>query len=224
MAKISINKSGQYQQNSNSEFFTLKDDGDSARVRFLYSDPNGEDIDYFLVHEVEIDGKRRYVSCNAIDDEGRMHTEDCPLCKSGNKPKEKLFLQLFDEDDQKLKIWERGKNFVAKIITYLNRYGALVEQPFDIERRGKKGDTNTTYELFALAKDGKHLEDFPEKQQLEGTYILKVSKQEMYDIVDGVYSVSNNTPEQEEQPPQRQRRVQEEEPVRRRRRSNEDRF
>lgn len=224
MAKISINKSGQYQQNSNSEFFTLKDDGDSARVRFLYSDPNGEDIDYFLVHEVEIDGKRRYVSCNAIDDEGRMHTEDCPLCKSGNKPKEKLFLQLFDEDDQKLKIWERGKNFVAKIITYLNRYGALVEQPFDIERRGKKGDTNTTYELFALAKDGKHLEDFPEKQQLEGTYILKVSKQEMYDIVDGVYSVSNNTQEQEEQPPQRQRRVQEEEPVRRRRRSNEDRF
>lgn len=224
MAKISINKSGQYQQNSNSEFFTLKDDGDSARVRFLYSDPNGEDIDYFLVHEVEIDGKRRYVSCNAIDDEGRMHTEDCPLCKSGNKPKEKLFLQLFDEDDQKLKIWERGKNFVAKIITYLNRYGALVEQPFDIERRGKKGDTNTTYELFALAKDGKHLEDFPEKQQLEGTYILKVSKQEMYDIVDGVYSASNNTPEQEEQPPQRQRRVQEEEPVRRRRRSNEDRF
>lgn len=224
MAKISINKSGQYQQNSNSEFFTLKDDGDSARVRFLYSDPNGEDIDYFLVHEVEIDGKRRYVSCNAIDDEGRMHTEDCPLCKSGNKPKEKLFLQLFDEDDQKLKIWERGKNFVAKIITYLNRYGTLVEQPFDIERRGKKGDTNTTYELFALAKDGKHLEDFPEKQQLEGTYILKVSKQEMYDIVDGVYSASNNTPEQEEQPPQRQRRVQEEEPVRRRRRSNEDRF
>ena len=224
MAKISINKSGQYQQNSNSEFFTLKDDGDSARVRFLYSDPNGEDIDYFLVHEVEIDGKRRYVSCNAIDDEGRMHTEDCPLCKSGNKPKEKLFLQLFDEDDQKLKIWERGKNFVAKIITYLNRYEALVEQPFDIERRGKKGDTNTTYELFALAKDGKHLEDFPEKQQLEGTYILKVSKQEMYDIVDGVYSVSNNTQEQEEQPPQRQRRVQEEEPVRRRRRSNEDRF
>ena len=224
MAKISINKSGQYQQNSNSEFFTLKDDGDSARVRFLYSDPNGEDIDYFLVHEVEIDGKRRYVSCNAIDEEGRMHTEDCPLCKSGNKPKEKLFLQLYDEDDQKLKIWERGKNFVAKIITYLNRYGALVEQPFDIERRGKKGDTNTTYELFALAKDGKHLEDFPEKQQLEGTYILKVSKQEMYDIVDGVYSVSNNTQEQEEQPPQRQRRVQEEEPVRRRRRSNEDRF
>ena len=121
MAKISINKSGQYQQNGNSEFFTLKDDGDTARVRFLYSDPNGEDIDYFLVHEVEIDGKRRYVSCNAIDDEGRMHTEDCPLCKSGNKPKEKLFLQLFDEDDQKLKIWERGKNFVAKIITYLNR-------------------------------------------------------------------------------------------------------
>lgn len=228
MAKININKSGQYQQQQGgSEFFTLKDDGDSARVRFLYEDPNGEDIDYFLVHEVEIDGKRRYVSCNAVDDEGRMHPEDCPLCQSGNKPKEKLFLQLVDLDDgNKLKIWERGKNFVQKIVTYLNRYGALVEQPFDIERRGKKGDTNTTYELFALAKDGKHLEDFPEKQNLEGTYIMKVTKQEMYDIVDGVYS-NNNGNEQQEQPPQRQRRqVEEEQPPQRqrRRRSDSDRF
>ena len=226
MAKINIKDSGKYQQNSNSEFFTLKDDGDTARVRFLYEDPDGNDIDYFLVHEVEIDGKRRYVSCNAVDDEGRMHPEDCPLCKSGNKPKEKLFLQLYDEDDQKLKIWERGKNFVGKIVTYLNRYGALVEQPFDIERRGKKGDTNTTYEMFPLTKDGKTLDDFPEKQHLEGTYIIKVTKQEMYDIIDGVYS-TNNQQQQEEQPaPQRQRRepVEEQAPRRSRRRSETDRF
>ena len=214
MAKINIKDSGKYQQNSNSEFFTLKDDGDTARVRFLYDDPDGNDIDYFLVHEVEIDGKRRYVSCNAIDDEGRMHTEDCPLCKSGNKPKEKLFLQLYDEDDQKLKIWERGKNFVGKIVTYLNRYGSLVEQPIDIERRGKKGDTNTTYEMFPLAKDGKHLEDFPEKQQLEGTYILKVSPQEMYDIIDGVFTQGNQQQEEQPQPQRRERReVQEEQPT-----------
>ena len=227
MAKINIKDSGKYQQNSNSEFFTLKDDGDTARVRFLYDDPDGNDIDYFLVHEVEIDGKRRYVSCNAIDDEGRMHTEDCPLCKSGNKPKEKLFLQLYDEDDQKLKIWERGKNFVGKIVTYLNRYGSLVEQPIDIERRGKKGDTNTTYEMFPLAKDGKHLEDFPEKQQLEGTYILKVSPQEMYDIIDGVFTQGNQQQEEQPQPQRRERReVQEEQPVERRsrRRSGADRF
>ena len=209
MAKINIKDSGKYQQNSNSEFFTLKDDGDTARVRFLYDDPDGNDIDYFLVHEVEIDGKRRYVSCNAIDDEGRMHTEDCPLCKSGNKPKEKLFLQLYDEDDQKLKIWERGKNFVGKIVTYLNRYGSLVEQ------------------MFPLAKDGKHLEDFPEKQQLEGSYILKVSPQEMYDIIDGVFTQGNQQQEEQPQPQRRERReVQEEQPVERRsrRRSGADRF
>lgn len=225
MAKININKAGQYQQQGGaSEFFALKDDGDSARVRFLYACPDGSDIDYFLVHEVEIDGKKRYVSCNAVDDEGRMHPQDCPLCQSGNKPKEKLFLQLVDLDDGgKLKIWERGKNFVQKIVTYLNRYGALVEQPFDIERRGKKGDTSTTYELFALAKDGKTIDDFPEKQNLEGSYIIKATIDDMYNILDGTYAANNGQQEEqrEEQPRQRRHEYVEEQPRRSRRRGSD---
>ena len=49
----------------------------------------------------------------ASDDEGRMHRDDCPLCKAGNKTQEKLFIQLYDEDDGKIKVWERGKNFVG---------------------------------------------------------------------------------------------------------------
>ena len=196
MAKINLTDAGKYTQ-TGSDFFILADDGDTARVRFLYDDPQGGDMDFYLVHEVEIGGKKRYVSCNAVDDEGRMHTDDCPLCKSGNKAKEKLFLQLYDEETDSIKLWERGKNFVTKIVSFLNRYGSLVAQSFDVERRGKKGDTNTTYEFYALEKDDKTLEDFPERQELEGGFIIKATPDDMYDMIDGVYQIEGQQHEDE---------------------------
>lgn len=224
MAKLNIKNAGKYTNNGGSEYFTLKDDGDTARVRFLYEDPDGADIDFFLVHQVEIDGKRRYVACNAVDDEGRMHKDDCPLCKAGNRPQEKLFLQLYDEDEDKVKIWERGKNFIPKIVSFINRYGSLVKQAFDIERHGKKGDTGTTYELYALPADNGTLEDFPEKQELEGGLIIKASAEEMYDILDGTFKQGNKKEEPQEEAPRRRQDSYEEAPRRRRRERSTDNF
>lgn len=201
MGRINLSDAGKYTQ-SGSEYFVLADDGDTARVRLLYDDPTGADFDFYLVHEVDIGGKKRYVSCNAVDEEGRLHPDDCPLCKAGNRPKEKLFIQLYDEDAGVVKLWERGKNFVPKIVSYLNRYGSLVSQAFDIERRGKKGDTNTSYELYALERDNKTLEDFPEKQQLEGGFIIKASVQDMHDMVDGIYQIEQVGNNGMEEPPQ----------------------
>lgn len=220
MAKINIKDSGKYSSNGG-DFLQLKDDGDVAKVRFLYDDPDGGDLDYYLVHKVKIGDKERYVACNAVDDEGHMHTDDCPLCKAGKKPQEKLFLQCVDESDGTLKVWERGKNFVATVVSFLNRYGSLVAQPIEIERHGKKGDTNTTYQLFACQADNAKLEDYPPKNELEGSLIIKASKDDMYDMLDGVYTIESNT-EQEEEPPRRERRSgREEESPRRERRSRE---
>lgn len=47
MAKIGIGNAGKYQSSGNGGYFSLKDDGDSAVVRFLYNQPDGSDIDYF---------------------------------------------------------------------------------------------------------------------------------------------------------------------------------
>lgn len=142
MAKINIKDAGKFTNVGSSEYFTLKDDGDIAQVRMLYTDPEGGDMDFFLVHqlEIEVNGKkiRKYVSCLAVDEDGHVHKDDCPLCKAGYRTQEKLFLQLYDETDDKLKVWERGKNFVGKIVSFLNRYGSLVERPIEIERKGKK--------------------------------------------------------------------------------------
>ena len=228
MAKINIKDSGKFSQGA-SEFFTLADDGDVARVRFLYDDPEGGDMDYYLVHEVEIDGRKRYVSCNGIDDEGHYHKDDCPLCQAKVPTKEKLFLQLYDEEAGTIKVWERGKNFVGKIVTFLNRFGSLVSRPIEIERRGKKGDMKTTYELFALDSDKKTLEDFPEKRDLEGTLIVKATKQEMLDILDGTFTLKSEgeqtqAPRQQEAPQEYTRRgrtTTDEEPPRRRSRDRQ---
>lgn len=207
MAKISIQNSGKYSSGSTNDFFSLADDGDTARVRFLYEQPDGSDLDYYLVHEVEIDGKKRYVNCLAVDDEGNLHPDDCPLCQAHYKRVEKLFLQLYCEDDDKVKTWDRGKSFVPKIMTYINRYGSLVAQPIEIERRGKKGSTQTTYELFPLEKDNAVVADFPEKQELLGTFILDVTAEEAEQILSGTYTPpgSENTSNQSENPEIRRR-------------------
>lgn len=190
MAKIKLQDSGKFASNGNGGFFSLADDGDIARVRFLYEEEDGSDVDYYLVHRVEIDGKERYVNCLAVDDEGHVNKEDCPLCQAKYKMQEKLFLQLYNVDKGEVQVWERGKNFVKKLMSYINRYKHLCAQEFEIERKGKKGDTGTTYELFNLDKDDMTLAEFEhERQELLGGLILDCTPDEMYDILDGVYVV-----------------------------------
>lgn len=194
MAKIGIGNAGKYQGSGNGGYFSLRDDGDSAVVRFLYNQPDGSDIDYFLVHEVQIDGKKRYVSCNSVDENGESHPDDCPLCKAGNKPKEKLFLQLVASDNpEAVQVWERGSSFVSKIITYLNEFGNLSSVKIKVIRRGKKGDQKTQYEFMPMGKDDVKLEDLPQKQELEGSLIIKASIDEMNQMIAGTYTPQHAT-------------------------------
>lgn len=190
MGRMSMNNSGKFASQGNNDFFFLTDDGDVASVRMLYDQPDGSDMDYYLVHEVEIDGKKRYVACNALSEDGNsLHTENCPLCQAGYKRLEKLFIQMYIPEEDAVKTWDRGRNFVQKIQTYINRYGSLVNYPIEIERKGKAGDSNTTYELFVMENDGMTLEDFPEKQELLGSFILEVSDEDMQKMIDGTFTV-----------------------------------
>lgn len=189
--KLSLNDSGKFVGGSN-EYFSLADDGDCATVRLLYDDPNGEDLDLYLVHQVEIGGKKRYVACNALDDEGNLCPNNCPLCKAGNYRGERLLLQLYNIDEDKVQIWDRGKSFVTKIASLIRRYSPLCAQPFDVERSGKKGDKNTTYDLFNHDVDGMKLEDLPEKQELLGSLIIEATAEEMYDMLDGKYKLPDS--------------------------------
>ena len=79
MARFGINDADNYGNNGGSSFFSLKNDKDTASVRFMY---NGlEDVEGYAVHKVEIEGKTRYVNCIREYNEPRSK---CPLCNNGN--------------------------------------------------------------------------------------------------------------------------------------------
>ena len=195
MARVSISKSGSFSSSSNNDFFALVDHGDSAIVTLLYDDPDGEDIDYFVVHEAEVDGRRRYINCLAISEDGEsLHPENCPLCENGYPRIEKLFLQLYNHDTEKVETWDRGRSYVQKIVTFINKYGSLVKQPFEIIRSGAKGDQRTTYEFLPeRPEDSATLEDFPEKSDLLGTLILELNQDQMFDVVDGRFTLQEES-------------------------------
>lgn len=196
-----------FEENSGggSEFFSLKNDKDTAVVRFLHE--GEDDLDWYVVHEAQINGKKRWVQC--------LEDETCPMCASGNKTQLKLFLQMVDKRDGKVKLWERGQKFIPKIISLINRYGNLVGREFEIERSGKAGSKDTQYLIYPLDEDGKVLADFPKRQELlaENGFILQKSVDEMVAINNGTYTPptsSNNNQQQSQQtnytPPTRRER------------------
>lgn len=178
MARFGINDADNYGNNGGSSFFSLKNDKDTASVRFMY---NGlEDVEGYAVHKVEIDGKTRYVNCIREYNEPRSK---CPLCNSGNTQVVKLYIPLYDVDAGEIKLWERGKKFFDKLSSICSRYvngnTPLVAHTFDIERHGKAGDTQTTYEIYETGCDDTRLEDLPEVPDVLGRCILNKTAEDM---------------------------------------------
>lgn len=146
-----------YKGNGGGGFFSLTNDKDTALVRFLVGSELVAEEDWFVVHPIEIEGKKRWLQCT---EEG-----DCPGCRV-NKPQIKLFLQLEDTKDGEVKVWERGRNFVSKVTGIITRNGPMYNRLYEIERNGKKGDTATTYELYGTDRDDKcTYEQMMEKKQ-----------------------------------------------------------
>ena len=192
MGRFSYDDVDNYGSSGGSSFFSLKNDGDVARVRFMYNDMN--DVEGYAVHEVEVDGKRRFVNCLREYNEPKSN---CPLCANGNTQKVKLYIPIYDVDDKEVKIWERGKNFFSKISSLCARYAngntPLVSHVFEIERHGKKGDTGTTYEIYDVSCDETTLEDLPEVPDIIGGIVLDKIKDELEFYVNEGYFSNGGT-------------------------------
>lgn len=183
MGRFGVNDVDNYGGNGGSSFFALKNDNEVARVRFMY---NGiEDVSGYAVHEVTVDDKRRYVNCLREYNEPKSK---CPFCEANNFQRAKVYIPLYDVDEDEVKIWERGKNFIPKISALCARYSSadtpLVSHIFEIERHGKKGDTNTVYEIYETDSDDTRLEDLPEIPDVVGSIILDKSADEMREFLD----------------------------------------
>lgn len=162
-------------------YFSLKDDKDTARVRFLYKDAS--DIEGFSVHKVTVGDRDRYVNC-LFEDGGSI--ADCPFCQAKLPKFAKLFVPLYNEDTEQIQTWERGQKFYGTISGLCARYPNLVSRTFDIERHGKKGETSTTYDIYPVGDaDGTTVEDILDDCGVEelanplGTIILNKTADEM---------------------------------------------
>lgn len=212
MAKFNMDEVEHYQSKGegNTGFFKLVKDKDVAAVRFLYN--SADDIEGFSCHQVEVGDKKRYVNCLRTY---RDPIDDCPLCKSGNKPQAKLFIPLYNEDDKQSQIWERGSKFFAKISGVCSRYGRkpIVSQIFEVERNGKPHDTQTTYEIYRTddEADDKKIEDFEMPKILGGLVIDATAEDMEYYLDNGEFPPTDD--EADAVPQRRSRR--EEEPRRR---------
>lgn len=205
MARFSYTEVDNYGGNGGHGFFSLSNDGDVAKVRFMYN--KLEDIEGVAVHEIQVNDKKRYVNC--LREYGHP-VDDCPLCKKGMFVNAKLFIPVYDIESGQVKIWERGKKFFGKIAGLCTRYASkddLVSHIFEVERHGKKGDTQTTYEIYPVSEDDTTLEDLPEVPEIVGGLVLDKDKDELQYFVDyGEFPDSDNAP----------RRKTEEMPIRRR--------
>lgn len=199
---------------SGASYFSLKNDRDVATVRFLYK--NASDVQGFAVHQVEVDGKRRYVNClrNYNDPISK-----CPFCEARIKQQARLFIPLYNEDEGKVQIWERGKQFWAQLSSLFERYNRaeIVQQEFEVERNGRAGDTNTTYQIFRTDKqpDNARVEDY-EIPDVIGSMVLDKTEDEMRNyLVHGTFDELQQAPRRRDGDWESQRTYEDERPRRR---------
>lgn len=202
MARIPATEIDNYGGGSNS-YFSLKNDRDTANVRFMYN--SIDDVHAYAIHNVKVDDRDRYVSCLRKYNEPKSQ---CPMCAAGEFQRVKLYIPLYDTAENEVKVWERGKNFFPKISAICARYSSadvpLVSHTFDIERHGKAGESSTTYEVYETSKDDVTLEDLPEIPEVLGTIILDKTAEDMeYYLDTGRFPTTGGAPVrgQRDEPP-----------------------
>jgi len=200
MGRFHYDEAEKYGGQGGAGYFSLKNDGDVAKVRFMYN--SIDDVEGYAVHQVEIEGKKRYVNCLRAYNEP---LDKCPFCEKKQFQNAKLFIPLYNVNEDKVQIWERGKKFFAKISSICARYSNLVSHEFEIERNGKAGSTQTTYEIYEVGHDETTLEDLPELPTIIGGLVLDKSADDMAFYLDNGYF----PPDGDDMPVRRRNRAEE---------------
>ena len=207
MAGFSFEQAEQTNSRGGGGFFSIKDDKGVAKIRFLFRDAEEVQNKYARsVHEVTVNGKKRWVDCLR----GYGDSVDvCPFCKAGRFVNFKYFLPIYNIDAGTTQIWERGKKFGGKISSICSRYPNIVSHTFDIERCGKAGDQQTTYEIYETGEtQGVSVEDFDFQNPI-GTLVMLKSAEDMQYYLDhkGVFPGGDNQSYSNDSEPEYTRRT-----------------
>lgn len=204
MGRFRADEAEHYGGKGGAGFFGLKNDKDVAQVRFLYD--SYDDVEGFSVHEVEVEGNTRYVNC--LREDYNSPIDDCPFCAAKVPTRAKLFVPIYNIDEDKVQIWDRGKTFFKKLSSLAARYPDISSHVFEIERNGKPRDNKTTYEVYEVDHDDLTCADLPECEDVLGGIILDKSADDM------AFYLENECfpPDEDDEEPVRRRNSRREEP------------
>ena len=195
-----IRQTNNSSNNNRVSYFSLKNDGDSAIVRFMHD--TIESFDVVNCHDVTVNNQRRRVGCVREKDKPADY---CPLCASGNPFKQRMYVHLVEyvKDDNGnitpvAKVWDRPVSYAYKLRDYLNNYGNLSDVIFTVKRNGAAGDLSTTYtempgmpNMYPAEKYPKI--EFPSDYQALGIAVMKKSVDEIRAYLEtGSFPATNN--------------------------------
>ena len=192
MASISFENSGAWNQQTQSEnsvnFFSLKNDGDTALVRILHD--NTASFDIQTTHDVKVGdgGKTRRVSC--LRSNPNEPLDSCPLCKQGLPTKTKIFIHMIQYTDQgpKAVIWERTLKYAQELAGMIKTYGPLSDCLFMVVRNGAAGDIHTTYNIMYAPPTQYPPEQYPKEDlfgdfKVCGTFVMDKTADELNQFI-----------------------------------------
>lgn len=180
MARFKYDEADKY-GSGGTRFFSLKEDKETAQVRFMYE--TVDDIECFNVHQFDVKGeafKKRYINCLRSY---RDPLDVCPLCAAKKPTRVKLIVPMYNVETQQVQLWDRGKKFINQLTSLFSRYSAsgksICSNIFDVERNGKKGDNTTTYSMYFVKSDDTTMEDLPDVSDVLGSLIEDMSAEDM---------------------------------------------
>lgn len=152
MSRITIREAETLSENSqkNYSWFQLKNDHDVKKVRLLVN--TIDDIDAFVVHSIEINGRNKWVNCTRNNETEPL--DNCVYCKNGDKARVRVFLQLQDVETGELLIWDRSPQIIQILRSVVKRInGPIYQTIIEVERVGKAGDPKTTYQFYPAERN-----------------------------------------------------------------------
>ena len=192
-------------------YFSLKNDGDEAIVRFAYTSPDELYSDIFPTHQVNIDGKFRRIKC--LRESYNSPIADCPLCLSGTPVNERFYIRLVEysrdengEIEVTPKVWDRPTSYVSTLNGFFDEYGDITDMVFKIKRVGEKGSLKTTYSILPanqkIYNESLYPRDFSgfEGYDIVGAALVNKTAEEMQELVSGKAEEPTDTPIQQSAP------------------------
>ena len=202
MARFKADQADKYGGQGGGGFFGIAEDKGVKQVRFMYN--TVDDVEGMSVHKVAVgeEGKERYVNClRSYDDP----LDVCPFCREHKQAQARLFIPVYNIEEDAVQIWDRGKTMFQKMASVCTRYTNdkknLVNNVFEVERNGKPKDKKTTYEIYFVSEDDTEIEDLPDLPEILGGFVLDKTAEDMeYYLEEGDFPP---TDDEEEKPARR---------------------